>query len=570
MAGVSTKPATTGRRARLAVVIVAIAVLVMALVGFFALRVATDALHRATRDRARSSAILNARIVLQETQRLSDLAGVLARNSELVRALHDRDPGALDRVARDARASGDSLRLAFIADSRGRLLAAAPRDSSIIGRDFSYRDWYRGAMLHSPYVSNVYRTAAFGHQKVYAAASVVRDAHGKVIGVVGLAQARQLQSFVDRYEQQYGQRLTVVDRVGTIVAESGHASDRLHTSRDAALARALDGTSSTHLQRGRGVLTAVEPVQSLGWAVKSELSTAASDRTIRGIQRTLLVLVSFAGLALLGLLGLSYRLLGNLERSERRDLVRAGAIREGLLRNTRVTAESERHRVAADLHDYVLQHLHASKMHLEHVNTTESLSPEGSASLTRALELLSDSTASTRRIMTGIEPLHIEAIGLTRALEALATSVARDYPMAVETSIDLAPLESVPESEGATTLYRIIGELLVNAAKHSGAAKATLLVTSGNDGVIVTVSDDGAGFLPAVGGIDGVDALDTSITGMGLVSVFDRVQLLGGSCRMASTMGRGTTIVITIPTSSLEASDPLGDTYRAPRSEDAQ
>ena len=81
------------------------------------------------------------------------------------------------------------IAVTFATAPGGRLLDIVPRTPAIVGRDFSFRDWYKGVTASGrPYVSEAYETAASGHARVVGAAVQIRDpadgSRGRVLGIV--------------------------------------------------------------------------------------------------------------------------------------------------------------------------------------------------------------------------------------------------------------------------------------------------------------------------------------------------------------------------------------------------
>lgn len=95
-------------------------------------------------------------------------------------------------------------------------------------------------------------------------------------------------------------------------------------------------------------------------------------------------------------------------------------------------------------------------------------------------------------------------------------------------------------------LYRIAQEALQNVVKHSGATAALIELRQEASAVILTVTDDGAGFDPAAHGDDG--GLEGG--GFGLPSMTERAELVGGTLEVRSSPGRGTTVTATVPVPS--------------------
>jgi signal transduction histidine kinase len=98
--------------------------------------------------------------------------------------------------------------------------------------------------------------------------------------------------------------------------------------------------------------------------------------------------------------------------------------------------------------------------------------------------------------------------------------------------------ESIPEDlpdEYKIYIYRLVQEALNNAVRHSGARNAKVVVERLEESIVVRVTDDGRGFDPA------------RLRGMGILGMEERVKHLGGTLRVESQMGKGTTVTADLP-----------------------
>jgi two-component system sensor histidine kinase DegS len=112
----------------------------------------------------------------------------------------------------------------------------------------------------------------------------------------------------------------------------------------------------------------------------------------------------------------------------------------------------------------------------------------------------------------------------------------------VKTSLKVIGGERRFSLEAELVLFRIVQEALRNIAKHAQAAKAEVKVEFDKHRVRATISDDGVGFElpPSLG-----DLVQTGK--LGLAGMQERVQLLGGSLKLKSEVGKGTTILANVP-----------------------
>lgn len=134
----------------------------------------------------------------------------------------------------------------------------------------------------------------------------------------------------------------------------------------------------------------------------------------------------------------------------------------------------------------------------------------------------------------------LHTLGLIPALEWLTEEMERVYGLKVRLSDDGTP-KSLDEPF-RTTLFRAVRELLINVAKHAHARSAEVTCMRAGDRLTLAVSDDGVGFdyekaLQAIPGSGG----------LGLVSLRERIEFIGGEMHVDSRPGEGTTITLIAP-----------------------
>ena len=194
-----------------------------------------------------------------------------------------------------------------------------------------------------------------------------------------------------------------------------------------------------------------------------------------------------------------------------------------------VTAADEtRRRIERDLHDGVQQRL-VSLALLQ--RRAEAIVPpelgELQAQLSGVVDGLGGALEELQEISRGIHPAALSRGGLVLALKALARRSA--VPVELDTRVEMRLAEPVER-----TAYYIVSEALTNTAKHAHASVVHVAVEA-RDGVLgLSIRDDGCG---------GADPA----RGSGLVGLTDRVDALAGTIRVASPIGVGTTLLITLP-----------------------
>jgi signal transduction histidine kinase len=229
-----------------------------------------------------------------------------------------------------------------------------------------------------------------------------------------------------------------------------------------------------------------------------------------------------------------------LENARLFDQVRAG--REQLLDLTQrlVSAqEEERHRLSRELHDEAGQALTALRISLGLIR--EDLPQEADVLRQRLGETVSLTESVfdlVRRLVQVLRPPALDALGLNAALEGLC----RDFSRRTRLTIDYAGTDLLRLPEGvAIHLYRVVQEALTNVSKHARAQRVRVGMEAVDGRIRLTVEDDGIGFDA------NLQPGAASRTGMGLIGMRERLDLLRGRLDIWSQPGRGTRLAAQVP-----------------------
>ncbi len=203
--------------------------------------------------------------------------------------------------------------------------------------------------------------------------------------------------------------------------------------------------------------------------------------------------------------------------------------------------EEERKRIARELHDDTAQNLIALLHQLENLlNDKTKLPVKEARALWSFYEQIRDILQEVRHFSRDLRPSILDDLGLLPALEWVTEELKNEYW--VEASLKVVGSERRLSPEAELLIFRIVQEALRNTAKHAQASKAEVKVEFGENKIMVTISDNGIGFeLP--------ENLGTlPYTGkLGLAGMQERVQLLGGSLKLKSELGKGTTVFVEAP-----------------------
>jgi signal transduction histidine kinase len=199
--------------------------------------------------------------------------------------------------------------------------------------------------------------------------------------------------------------------------------------------------------------------------------------------------------------------------------------------------ETERRRIARELHDDLNQVLALIAIELDLLAQSP---PEPGSTYDNRVRGLSGRvkqlSSAVHDLSHQLHPAKLEQLGLVAALRGLCGELAQAHGLSIEFAADGVPA-SIP-GETALCLYRITQEALRNIIKHSGAPHARVELGGSPDAITLKISDDGAGFDP--GGSDGNP-------GLGLVSMRERLRLVGGQIAIDARPAGGVRIDVHIP-----------------------
>jgi signal transduction histidine kinase len=195
--------------------------------------------------------------------------------------------------------------------------------------------------------------------------------------------------------------------------------------------------------------------------------------------------------------------------------------------------ESERRRLAGDIHDGISQRLVGLTYRLDAAARAIDDADQASAAeqMEKARDLVDLTLAEARSAISGLRPPILDDLGLAGGLASLAASIPE-----VDLQLNLAE-DRLPEHI-EVALYRIAQECAQNVVKHSRALVATVTFSVVDGMARLEVTDNGVGFEAAPG---------ARSVGYGMLSMAERAELVGGALVVQSRPGGGTTVTVTVP-----------------------
>ena len=204
--------------------------------------------------------------------------------------------------------------------------------------------------------------------------------------------------------------------------------------------------------------------------------------------------------------------------------------------------DSERRQLSMELHDRIGQNLTALGINLDILKSRlyeNSINGELSARLEDSAALLESTIEAIENLMAELRPPMLDEYGLLSALQWYAQEFSKR--IGINVVVDGDETQQRPGPQVEITLFRIAQEALNNVAKHAHAKSVTIALTRSANELVMSISDDGAGFDSDLSLKAGLRA------GFGLVTMRERTQAIGGLFDVRAAPGHGTQITVRVP-----------------------
>ena len=512
-------------------------------------------------------------------------------------------PDELNYYLSKVRAERPYIAYLALTTPEGQVYAADP--VSLIGQDLAARPDVQAVLRGRPWTASNLELSWAGVTDVPAFRvdmGVRLEAKVLAVFVMGI-EARSLGAILPGDLGQPG-AVVLTDATGRVVYDSGHANP-LQTSPvygggqvgadwsalpfiQEAL-RGYAGTSAgfTSPADGAAVMGAQVPITTLGWTAGVYRPVAEAMAPVRALALRDVVILGLATLLALGLslllgnlltrpivrltahaarlsqgeldrridlhtgdeigqlgeafnqmaTGLSHTI-GELTQAKEEIAQKSRELQQVLARTHEIT-EEDRQRIALDIHDGVVQMVIGASYEVQAAaSAVTSHRLTAQKHLETARRLLDQTVTEMRRIVFDLRPTYLDSLGLFPALEKYAQSFQESSGIACTATLQGEPLLLPDETKVA--VYRIVQEALNNVRKHSGATAAAVQMAFAPGRLTVTVQDNGTGFA--------TEAANAASGHLGLVSMAERAQSIGGRLDITSAPGQGTRLVLEVAT----------------------
>ena len=287
-------------------------------------------------------------------------------------------------------------------------------------------------------------------------------------------------------------------------------------------------------------------VDGRGWDIDFSVKKRSMYSEIDSVLPWIAMLAGMTGTALLYALfqtlsssrrraiGMAEEMTGELRASEAK-LQKTNDNLRRLAAHAESIKESERKRIAREIHDDLGQNLLALRIEVDLLASRTGCHPRLNARTRWMLEQIDAAVKSVRQIINDLRP-NVLDLGLTAAVDWQIAEFQRRTGLSCELVAHNHDLHV--SDRCATTLFRILQESLTNVSRHARATKVRVELAVDPESISMTVSDNGIGLTSAGGQKPG---------SFGLVGIEERVRILGGKCIITGGLQAGTTVHVSIP-----------------------
>ncbi len=560
-----------GRSTRLTIgALIALGLLPLVLLTFLSVRIATDGMTNNAKDQARLTASVSAIYMQSQLQSLGELVTSYAARPSLraavavaVQANGNPNGPAVENHINELLTARKGISTVFVAKPDGRLVDIVPSTPSLIGRDFSQRDWFKGVTAkRKSYISEAYQSAVTGHPFVVAAAAPIWESTSNTQNMIGILVAAYGLETTGQFAKDTATtgdfELTVTDQRGNLVAgQAGAITSLVSKSDDQFVKAALAGRSGSETaKRGRGnALVAYAPVPSLGWAVVAEQPVSEALAPIDRLRHTVYSVALVVALLFVG----GMLVLGRNRAARRRAEQELVIARDEAMAASRMKSDflaNMSHEIRTPMNGVLGMAclLDDTELTSEQIDYVRSINVSAEALLAIINDILDFSKIEAGKL--DLEEIDFDLRTVVEEAADLLSDLASSKGLELVVNVHPDVPQFVRGDPGR--VRQIILNLANNGLKFTTKGEVVIAVLLGShDDEYVTlrieVAETGIG-IPLeqqTGLFESFSQADSSTTrrfggtGLGLAISKQLAELMGGSIGFTSTHGRGSTFWVT-------------------------
>lgn len=375
-----------------------------------------------------------------------------------------------------------------------------------------------------------------------------------------------LPEYLEPYQQAVAGLKTEIDRIAELTATVPIQQQRVSQLRNLTGDKLAELADTIRIRKERGFESARKAVvNQRGKQLMDTLRTVVEDMeqetdrllgerealVTRTSQQSLFAftataLLALAGLAIAVVLAQKYVVVTRRAEEQWRQsyeqLQAAGRLITG-------AENAERRRISRDIHDDLGRLLNGMRFDMTWLHKRCTALPNTSErreitdKLSDLIGLADRTLSSVRRISATLEPVPLDEVGLISAVHTYAQNFETNTGIACAVAASPTLDDFTFDDHSASNIFRIIQELLTNAARHAEASLVTITLTLTDDMVVITVEDNGKGI---------TDQAIKHPSSFGIVSMEERALLIGGIFTITGQPGAGTCAKLTIPVTSTQ------------------
>jgi len=286
-----------------------------------------------------------------------------------------------------------------------------------------------------------------------------------------------------------------------------------------------DFLSKVHTEEADSLVEEIEDLKETGFNTPIDIRVLTKQEGYIWMQNRVNVLYDDEGVP--------SRLIGVLFNIEERKKVEVNQLRAVVK-----GVDLERKRIAGEIHDGLGQTLIAANLILSSLEDCESdqAQKQNQERLSTVGGLINDAIDEGREISHSIMPKSLEDYGLISSMKSLLNKIKLSREINVDFNCNVTDERRFP-IEIENNLYRVTQEALNNIIKHSSAKEVVIQLVAHESSIILTIEDDGVGFVKLVG--------EPSL-GLGLQNIKNRISSIGGSLQLDTHAGYGTLVTIEV------------------------